>query len=172
MLVDMGLTVESGISGSVVMNLSGVVGGIALGWATARYGLRRMATAYLGLCFASVVVFTVIPATTANLIAMAALIGFFMNGAVVCLYALAPRVFPPQVRATGTGLALGFGRLGGTLGPYLAGVLITAGWSRTAYSAALAAPMLVAAVLFAIALASEARAAVTVGGTAPSSPGH
>ncbi|UIF90272.1 MFS transporter [Cupriavidus sp. UYPR2.512] len=172
MLVDMGLTVESGISGSVVMNLSGVVGGIALGWATARYGLRRMATAYLGLCFASVVVFTVIPATTANLIAMAALIGFFMNGAVVCLYALAPRVFPPQVRATGTGLALGFGRLGGTLGPYLAGVLITAGWSRTAYSAALAAPMLVAAVLFAIALASEARATVTVGGTAPSSPGH
>lgn len=171
MLVDMGMTVESGISGSVVMNLSGVVGGIALGWATARYGLRRMAIAYLGLCFASVVVFTLIPATTANLIAMAALIGFFMNGAVVCLYALAPRVFPPQVRATGTGLALGFGRLGGTLGPYLAGVLIAAGWSRTAYSATLAAPMLLAAVLFAIALASEARTAVTAA-TVPSSPGH
>ncbi|WP_432262300.1 MFS transporter [Cupriavidus sp. TMH.W2] len=171
MLVDMGMTVESGISGSVVMNLSGVVGGIALGWATARYGLRRMAIAYLGLCFASVVVFTLIPATTANLIAMAALIGFFMNGAVVCLYALAPRVFPPQVRTTGTGLALGFGRLGGTLGPYLAGVLIAAGWSRTAYSAALAAPMLLAAVLFAIALASEARTAVTAA-TVPSSPGH
>lgn len=158
MLVDMGLTVQSGISGSVVMNLAGVIGGIALGWLTARFGLKRMAVAYFVLCFVSVVVFTRITPSTVNLIAMAAFIGFFMNGAVVCLYALAPRVFPPEVRATGTGLALGFGRLGGTIGPYLAGVLIAAEWSRTAYSAALAAPMLLAAVIFAIALANEVRA--------------
>ncbi|WP_454765920.1 MFS transporter [Cupriavidus campinensis] len=169
MLVDMGLTVESGISGSVVMNLSGVVGGVALGWLTARYGLKRMAITYFSLCFASVVVFTLISPSTANLIAMAALIGFFMNGAVVCLYALAPRVFPPQVRATGTGLALGFGRLGGTIGPYLAGLLIAAGWSRTAYSAVLAAPMLLAGVLFAVALAGEARAARRAASSVPSS---
>jgi benzoate transport len=158
MLVDMGLTVQSGISGAVVMNLSGVIGGIALGWLTARFGLKRMAIAYFVLCFASVVAFTWIRPSTANLIAMAAIIGFFMNGAVVCLYALAPRIFPPEVRATGTGLALGFGRLGGTIGPYLAGVLIAAEWSRAAYSAALAAPMLLAAVIFAIALAGEVRA--------------
>jgi benzoate transport len=158
MLVDMGLTVQSGISGSVVMNLSGVVGGVALGWLTARFGLKRMAIAYFALCFGSVITFTMITPSTVNLIAMAAIIGFFMNGAVVCLYALAPRVFPPEVRATGTGLALGFGRLGGTIGPYLAGVLIAADWTRTAYSAALAAPMLVAGVIFAIVLAKEVQA--------------
>ncbi|AKC72175.2 MFS transporter [Pandoraea oxalativorans] len=158
MLVDMGLSVSSGISGSVVMNLTGVVGGVALGLATARFGLKRMAIVYFVACFVCMVVFTQIAPTTLNLIVMAALVGFFSNGAVVCLYALAPRVFAPEYRATGTGLALGFGRLGGTIGPALAGVLIAADWSRLAYSAALTAPLLLACGLFAVLLAGEVRA--------------
>ncbi|EHP41085.1 4-hydroxybenzoate transporter PcaK [Cupriavidus basilensis OR16] len=154
-LVDMGMSVQSGISGAVVMNLAGVIGGIVLGWLTGRYGLRRISVAYLSLCFLSVAWFGFMSASSPGLFAATALIGFLITGAVACLNALAPRMFSPDVRTTGTGLALGFGRLGGTAGPYLAGLLIAAGWSRPIYSIALAAPLLAAALIFSLALAKE-----------------
>lgn len=144
-LVDLGLTVEGGISGSVVMNVAGVTGGLLLGWNTHRFGLGRLTAAYMVLCVASVVVFGYVPASTVPLLLMVVVIGFFMNGVIVGLYALAATVFPATVRATGTGLALGCGRLGATIGPFVAGVLITQGWSRAAYFVAMALPMLLAA---------------------------
>lgn len=159
LLVDMGMSVQAGISGAVLMNLAGVVGGIALGWLTGRYGLRRMSAVYLGLCFASVAVFGFMSASPTGLLAVTALIGFLITGAVACLNALAPRMFAPDLRASGTGLALGFGRLGGTAGPYLAGLLIAAGWPRPLYAITLAAPLLAAAMIFWLALGEERVAA-------------
>lgn len=155
LLVDMGMSMEQGISGAVIMNLSGVVGGIALGWSAGRYGLRAMSVIYLCLCFLSVAWFGSLSAAAGHVLTVSAVIGFLITGAVACLNALSPRVFPPEVRATGTGLALGFGRLGGTAGPWLAGVLIQAGWSRAQFSIVLATPLLAAAVLFALVLAKE-----------------
>ena len=144
-LVDLGLSVQGGISGSVVMNLAGVVGGLLLGWNTNRFGLGRLTAIYMALCFVSVVVFGYIPVSMAALLSVAVAIGFFMNGVIVGLYALVPTVYPPAVRATGAGLALGCGRLGATVGPFVAGILIAQGWSRAAYFIAMAVPMLIAA---------------------------
>jgi MFS family permease len=86
----------------------------------------------------------------ASLISIAALTGFFVIGAVVACYAMAARVFPPLLRATGTGVALGVGRLGGTLGPYVAGLFLAAGWSRMDVSVILTVPMLAAAAIIAL----------------------
>lgn len=79
-----------------------------------------MSLLYLAGCFIAVALFSSVPRETALLLALAALIGFLMNGAVVSLYALGPRAFPTGVRATGIGVALGAGRLGGAIGPYVA----------------------------------------------------
>jgi MFS transporter, AAHS family, 4-hydroxybenzoate transporter len=37
-------------------------------------------------------------------------------------------LYPARVRTTGMGWALGIGRLGAIVGPWLGGVLLTAGW--------------------------------------------
>jgi hypothetical protein len=49
------------------------------------------------------------------------------------------------VRNTGTGLAIGIGRIGAMVGPPLAGILIAAGWERVAYYSVLALPVLISA---------------------------
>lgn len=144
-LVSMGLSVEQGISGSVLISVGGIVGGLLLGFAAQRVGLLRLTALLLTLGFLAVAGFGM-GNTLPALQVLAVLMGLFMNGAIIGLYALAPVIFPPAVRATGTGLALGIGRLGATAGPALTGVLIGAGWSRPAYFAALGLPLLLAAV--------------------------
>jgi MFS family permease len=52
--------------------------------------------------------------------------GFFTNAAISGFYAAFARGFPAYARATGTGFALGVGRLGAAGSPLLAGTLF--GW--------------------------------------------
>jgi MFS family permease len=72
-------------------------------------------------------------------------VGFFLMAAMAGLYMIIPHVYPPNVRNTGTGLAIGIGRIGAMVGPPLAGVLIAAGWERMAYYSVLALPVLISA---------------------------
>jgi len=71
--------------------------------------------------------------------------GFLLYGSMASLYAAVPGVFPAAVRASGTGLALGIGRIGATVGPYVGGLMVAAAWSRPAYLTAMSAPLLVCA---------------------------
>ena len=146
-LVDQGLSVQIGISGAVLMNAGGVVGGLLMGYFAGLFGLRRLSSAFMVLLFISVAVFSFAEADVPIMAALVAIIGFFMIGVIASLYALVAAMYPPQVRNTGTGLAIGIGRFGAIAGPYLGGVLIAAGWSRPAYCIALALPALVAAML-------------------------
>ena len=61
------------------------------------------------------------------------------------LYAIVPAVYPTELRNTGAGLAIGIGRCGAILSPYLAGVLLAAGWKPSSAYLAFGAPLLVAA---------------------------
>ena len=54
-------------------------------------------------------------------------VGFFVVGVQVVLYAVAPAYYPTLVRATGVGAAISFGRLGGIAGPLAAGKLLALG---------------------------------------------
>ncbi|MFF2507503.1 MFS transporter [Streptomyces sp. NPDC058067] len=54
------------------------------------------------------------------------LLSFFMNGTYAALYAYSPEVYPTAIRATGTGAASAFGRIGGIAAPITIGVLYTA----------------------------------------------
>ncbi|WDY55761.1 3-(3-hydroxy-phenyl)propionate transporter MhpT [Pseudomonas sp. PSKL.D1] len=56
-----------------------------------------------------------------------ALAGACAVGGQLILYALAPRLYPDDVRATGVGVAVAVGRLGSMSGPLLAGQILAAG---------------------------------------------
>jgi hypothetical protein len=57
-----------------------------------------------------------------------AIAGFFTNAGIVGLYGILAQVFPTNLRATGTGFAVGTGRSGSVLAPIIAGFLFKAGY--------------------------------------------
>lgn len=142
-LIDAGLSRDAGISGGMLLTFGGVLGGLAIGWLSGKFRIDRIGATFMLL---SVVVMTLFGGLDVNLTLMllvASLIGFFVAGSMISLYAAVPDLYPTQVRNTGTGWALGIGRLGAVIGPAVAGVLIGAGWERLAYYFALAVPLLV-----------------------------
>jgi MFS family permease len=145
-LVDSGLSMVRGVSGGVLMNVGGIVGASLLGWTSSRMGLRRLVAGYMGACAAAFGLFATLGTALAPRLAVAALLGFFLFGSMVGLYAMAPRLYPPAIRTTGIGWAIGVGRSGAVLGPWVAGVLLASGWSSATCYALFALPMLAAMV--------------------------
>jgi MFS family permease len=100
----------------------------------------------LAALFAAIVGYGALHAGLVPLMTGAFVAGFFMIGSMASLYSLVPQIYPARVRNTGTGLAIGFGRVGAVIGPYVGGLLIAAGWQRLTYYSVLAVPVLISAV--------------------------
>lgn len=126
LMSDLGFSTPDAIRTSAMMSLGGVIGGSALGWAAPRLGLVRLViTAMIG----TTVTFFVFGlfSDLASLQAISFIAGACVFGGIVGLYALLARAFPPELRITGTGLAIGIGRAGAIVGPLVGGFLIAAG---------------------------------------------
>jgi MFS family permease len=144
-LTELGFSTTAGISGSLLMNIGGVIGCVLYGLLADRLGARRLGTVIIVGLFVLSALFGLVPPLQGALLAAALAVGFCLNASINVLYAIVPETFPPAIRTTGTGWAMSVGRLGAVAGPSLAGVLIEAGWSRPSYFAALGVPMLLAA---------------------------
>jgi benzoate transport len=145
-LVDLGFTVQQGIFGSVLLNVGGIIGGLTFGYLAGKSSARKVAPYLFVALFASIVAFGAIDAGLIPVMTGAFVSGFFLIGSMASLYAIVPQIYPARVRNTGTGLAIGFGRVGAVVGPYIGGLLIASGWQRLSYYSVLALPVLVSAV--------------------------
>jgi hypothetical protein len=74
-----------------------------------------------------------------------AISGFFTNAGIVGLYGILAQVFPANLRATGTGFAVGTGRAGSWLAPIIAGFLFRAGYGLDLVAVAMGIGSLAAA---------------------------
>jgi MFS family permease len=146
-LVDLGFTVSQGIFGSVLLNGGGILGGLAFGYLAGKSHARKLAPYLFVALYGAIVGYGALRTGLVAVMSGAFIAGFFMIGCMASLYAIVPRIYPASVRNTGTGLAIGFGRLGAVIGPYLGGLLIAAGWERLATYAVLALPVLVTAAI-------------------------
>jgi len=145
-LVDLGFTVEQGIFGSLLLNLGGIIGGLTFGYFAGRSSARKLAPYMFVALFLSIVAYGALNTGLVPIMTGAFVTGFFWTASMGSLYMIVPAIYPPRVRTTGTGVAIGIGRLGAVVGPYLGGVLIGAGWQRLAYYSVLAVPVLVSAI--------------------------
>jgi len=145
-LVDLGFTVEQGIFASVLLNVGGIIGGLTFGYFAGKSSARKLSSYLLVTLFFAIVGFGALNSGLVTVMAGAFVVGFFLIGSMTSLYAIVPAIYPARVRTTGTGLAIGFGRLGAVAGPYLGGLLIASGWQRLAYYSVLALPVLISAV--------------------------
>jgi MFS family permease len=161
-VVDMGFA--PALAGSVLVwaNVGGVTGSVLLGLLTHRYPVRRLVLATLILGAGMVALFGRGQADLAGLSLIAACVGFFTNAAVVGLYAMFAQSFPTELRASGTGFVIGFGRGGSALAPIVAGLLFAAGGGLQGVALLMAMGSLLAAVMVAM-LRSEQPTAPSAG---------
>jgi MFS family permease len=141
LLTDYGLSRQVGVSGAALMNGGGVIGDLMFAGLVLRWPAFRVGPVFMGLTFLSACGFALVPLRLEVLLPLALVMGLLLFGSMASLYALAPSVYPAAARTTGTGAALGLGRIGATVGPYAGGLLIAQGWDRLSYLTAMAAPV-------------------------------
>lgn len=134
MVAEAGFPASTASLVGAVANLSGIVGGIAVGVFARHVGLNRLTVAALIGLGVATAAFGSTPASLPLLIAAAAVCGFFLFGGIAGLYATFAVSFTAQARASGTGFAIGIGRIGSAGAPLLAGWLFSAGFGHGAVS--------------------------------------
>ncbi|WP_440985239.1 MFS transporter [Xanthomonas sontii] len=144
LLVQAGLSAEQGVTGGVLLNLGGIVGGALFGGLAARFALPRLTAVSFLIAALGMAAFATLGTQLQLAFPVAFVIGAALFGSMAGLYALAPIVFAPTVRTTGLGWAIGIGRVGAILSPMTVGVLVDAGWQPANLYYVLALPLLVA----------------------------
>lgn len=144
-VADMGFA--PGLAAGVLVwaNVGGAVGGALFGLLTLRFGLRPLTLASLFLSAIMVAAFGRGPDDLNQLALMAGAAGFFTEAGIVGLYSILAQVFPTQLRASGTGFAIGMGRGGAALAPILAGLLFQAGYDLQVVAIVMGSGSLIAA---------------------------
>lgn len=144
LLVAAGMSAQQGITGGVLLNVGGIVGGTLFGFLAARIGLKPL----LWSCFVLTALLLVAFGMYANTLSVAFVLALFIGGGIfgcmVGLYAYAPILYPAQNRTTGMGWSIGMGRFGAVLAPLVAGALVDAGWPTSNLYYVFALPLLVA----------------------------
>jgi MFS transporter, AAHS family, 4-hydroxybenzoate transporter len=123
-----GFSIQRAIVATVVFNLGGIIGGIALGRLMDKfgnYGVVGLAYAF-GAIFVGAIGF--LGFSVPLLMVSILLAGFCSVGSQVCGNALAAGLYPTAVRSTGVGWAYGVGRIGSIFGPLLGGLLLALHW--------------------------------------------
>ena len=147
-VADFGYTQPEAASVLVWANIGGATGGALFGFAMHKFGLKWPTIAMLVGGAIAVVAFGFGRESLDGWKMAVFFTGFTTNAAIVGFYALFAKGFPTHVRATGTGFAIGAGRIGAAGSPILAGVLFTqAGLGLLGVSVVMAMGSVVAALL-------------------------
>jgi len=125
LFVESGYTLAQGISALTWFNLGGVLGIIAMSLATTRYLLKSAIVPMFATSAVVMLVFALLKPTDINqLNGLIFFIGITLQGAFTCMYAVAARSYPTEIRTTGVGWSIGLGRFGAVVGPILVGILL------------------------------------------------
>ena len=128
LLVDVGWEMSRAIYAVVIMNIGGLVSGVIFGTISARFGYRVAISFILVGTVLAFLLFGFAGYKQSFIYVLPFILGFFLLGTFATQYALLPRLYEPEIRNTGSGWALGIGKLAAISGPYIAGVLLGRGW--------------------------------------------
>ncbi len=105
-----------------LFNLGGVAGAILGALVIQRLGSRVAMLGMTAVAVASSLVLAGMPLTapaSLALMSMMVLAGALLNGVQTTMYALAANVYPTEIRGTGIGAAVAFGRIGNSMAAYV-----------------------------------------------------
>jgi AAHS family 3-hydroxyphenylpropionic acid transporter len=127
LLVGRGLSRPDASWVQVSFNLCGALASVLTGMAMDRRPLSHVVVGCFALAAAALVLLWLAPVSLAVSFMVGGLVGMAILSTQTVLYATAPSVYPTEVRGTGVGAAVVFGRLGSAVGPLVAGSLLTSG---------------------------------------------
>jgi benzoate transport len=147
LVVESGLALSAAIYAGATYNLGAFIGTTAVGWIAIRYRLNRVVSAYLALAAVAMLIFGGLSMPVWLTLLAALGVGVTVQGGFNGFWALAARLYPPEMRSTGIGWALGVGRIGAVLGPVVGGFLVGAHVAMPIIFAIYAVPLMVAAAM-------------------------
>ncbi|HEY0747920.1 MAG TPA: MFS transporter [Steroidobacteraceae bacterium] len=130
LIVGLGYSRAQASLASIAFNIAGSVGAASLGRFHAGERRRQwVVSTYTGIALAlmGLVAMSAIGQSFATVILSSSVAGFFIIGAQLVLFALAPLYYPSAGRGTGVGAAVAVGRLGSVAGPLFAATLLASG---------------------------------------------
>lgn len=122
-LVGKGFTLIKSFEYVLMMTLAQLPGYFTAAYLVEKWGRKSTLAAFMALTAVAAYLFGGSQSLTALLI-FGALLSFFNLGAWGALYAYTPENYPVVMRASGTGFASSFGRIGGMVAPLLVGYLV------------------------------------------------
>ena len=149
-VADFGYTQAQAAGVLVWANIGGALGGAVFGWFMHRFGIKRPTLFTLAASVVMVILFGLGRGSLAGWSAAVFACGLATNSAIVGMYSAFAKGFPTHVRATGTGFAIGAGRIGAAGSPILAGYLFAGGLSLQAVAIVMAMGSLAAFLAFAL----------------------
>jgi MFS transporter, AAHS family, 4-hydroxybenzoate transporter len=145
-----GVSPSWAIFGTTMYGLGVILGCLLTAPVVDRMGVERVSTCILALgalCVLSIGLLNP-PFWLLSVIICGAGVG--VGGCQAGLNSLSGRIYPPAIRSTGAGWALGAGRVGTIAGPLVGGVLLALGWRAQGMFIALAVPAFGVTLLMAI----------------------
>jgi MFS transporter, AAHS family, 4-hydroxybenzoate transporter len=123
----LGHSAPTAIAATALTTVGGILAAMVIGTSMDRRGaFGTLGVVYLlGAVFVAVLGFA-LTGSSVFLLAAALLAGTCVTGGQMSVIALATVLYPPQIRSTGVGWALGVGRAGGIVGPLIVGVALGA----------------------------------------------
>lgn len=140
--IQAGLSETDGIYAGALYNLGAFIGTTAMSILAVRVPLGRLVPAMLASAAVAMLVFGTVHMPVGLTLMVAFLIGLLLQGGYNGVWPLAASVYPPELRATGIGWAIGVGRGGAVLGPMLGGYLMAANAALPLLFAAYCVPLL------------------------------
>lgn len=128
LLTKTGFPMGSAIRGSMILNLSGVLGALALAWGMLRIGSRATIIGAAGAGLAALALWAGLlhlPGISDTVVLIGlALTGFTVLSLQALLLTLSAHVFPVECRSAGIGYSITIGRIGAILSAFGAGMLL------------------------------------------------
>lgn len=147
LFTDRGLTQTTSVLAGSLLTAGGLIAAIALGWLSLRRQIAPLVAMFALAAAGMSAVIGQMQAEAIPLLIAAFVLGICINATQIGTYAIVPALFPAKVRAGATGIAVGVGRLGAVLSPWLAGALLAEGWSAGMLFVLMAVPYALAAIL-------------------------
>lgn len=120
---------SAGVLAIVLFSLGGVLGSVLQGHVMNRYGVYPVLVTEFVLYLLLVLLMSLLLVQLDRFLPMMFVLGIVVQGAQAGLNAVAVEIYPPAIRSTGVGWALGVGRIGSILGPIAGGLMLSQGWS-------------------------------------------
>ncbi|HUQ52493.1 MAG TPA: MFS transporter [Gammaproteobacteria bacterium] len=140
-----GLTTDQIATIMFLPGIAGVIGTLTSGFVMERLGPTRVLPVYLGAASLSTAAVAFFDLTSIWTLLAFIVTGYFSNGGLSGINALASLTYPSQMRATGVSFAHSAGRAGAIVGPFIGGAMIAAQMSAPAVFLVTAIPQMCAA---------------------------